>query len=156
MKAVVYTGPGKFSVEEVAIDSPKAGELKIRMAATGVCQSDLSVVKGVLPLPPPMVLGHEGAGVVEEVGEGVTSHAVGDHVVLSFVPACGRCPDCVRQRPTFCTAGEPNGLMIDGTSRVRMGDQAIGVMQFLGCMAEHAVVPATSAVKISPVLAPSW
>jgi S-(hydroxymethyl)glutathione dehydrogenase/alcohol dehydrogenase len=152
MKAVVYTGPKTFSVEEVSLDPPKAGELKIAMAATGVCHSDLSVVGGVIPLPPPMVLGHEGAGVVEEIGEGVRGYEVGDHVVLSFVPACGRCPDCLHQRPTFCTAGEPNGLMLDGTSRVRLGDQAIGVMQFLGCMAEHAVVPATSAVKIDPAI----
>lgn len=148
MKAVVCTGPEKFSVEEVNLDPPKAGELRVRMAATGVCHSDLSVINGVLPLPPPIVLGHEGAGVVEEIGEGVSGFQKGDHVVLSFLPNCGVCNDCIHNRPIFCTAGVPNGQMLDGTYRVHMGDAEIGTMQFLGCMAEQCIVPAISAVKI--------
>ncbi len=150
MKALVFTEKGKYSVEEVQIDPPKAGEIKIKMAATGVCRSDLSVINQVLPLPPPCILGHEGAGVVEELGEGVIHLEVGDHVVLSFVPICGVCNECKHGRPAFCSAGIPNGKMLDGTSRVRTGDTELGVMQFLGCMAEHAVVPATAAVKIDP------
>ena len=148
MKALVYTEATKYSVEEVQLDPPKAGELKIKMAATGVCRSDLSVIHGVLPLPPPMILGHEGAGTVEEIGEGVSGFRVGDPVVLSFVPVCGKCYECIHQRPALCSAGAPNGLMLDGTSRARMGDTQLGVMQFLGCMAEYAVVPHTAAVKI--------
>ncbi len=73
MKALVFHEVGKYSVEEVTIDPPKAGEVKIRMGATGVCHSDLSVINGILPLPSPMILGHEGAGVVEELGAGVTN-----------------------------------------------------------------------------------
>jgi S-(hydroxymethyl)glutathione dehydrogenase/alcohol dehydrogenase len=149
MKAMVSLDQDKVSVEEVSIDPPKAGELKIKVGACGVCHSDLSVIKGILPLPKPIVLGHEGAGVVEEIGEGVTGFEVGDHVVLSFTPACGTCPSCHRQQPQFCSAGEPNGLMLDGTSRVSMGDTQLGTMQFLGCMAEYCVVPAISAVKIA-------
>jgi S-(hydroxymethyl)glutathione dehydrogenase/alcohol dehydrogenase len=148
MKAAVCTEPGKFSVEDIRLDAPKAGEIRVKLGATGVCHSDLSVINGVLPLPPPIVLGHEGAGVVQQLGAGVTGLAVGDHVVLSFIPACGKCPDCVRQRPVYCTAGTPNGKMLDGTSRTHLGKQELGVMQFLGCMAEEAVVPATAAVQI--------
>ena len=107
MKAVVSLDNNKYSVEEVTIDPPKAGELKIKIAACGVCHSDLSVINGKLPLPKPIVLGHEGAGVVEEIGEGVTGFEKGDHVVLSFNPACGSCSSCNRLEPQFCTAGEP-------------------------------------------------
>jgi S-(hydroxymethyl)glutathione dehydrogenase/alcohol dehydrogenase len=148
MKAVVCTAPEKFSVEEVSLDAPRAGELRIEMAATGVCHSDLSVINGVLPLPPPIVLGHEGAGVVAELGPGTTGFEVGDHVVLSFVPSCGTCRECVTGHPVFCTSGEPNGRMLDGTYRVHQGDVDLGTMQFLGCMAEQCVVPTTSAVVI--------
>jgi S-(hydroxymethyl)glutathione dehydrogenase/alcohol dehydrogenase len=149
MKALVTSENDKYSVEEVAIDPPKAGELAIKMSATGVCRSDLSLINGTLPLPKPMVLGHEGAGIVDGLGEGVTGFAVGDHVVLSFVPACGTCFFCEKQEPQFCNAGAPDGKMLDGTSRVHRQDGSdLGVMQFLGCMAEHAVVPAISARKI--------
>ncbi|MFQ5416133.1 MAG: zinc-binding dehydrogenase, partial [Myxococcota bacterium] len=121
----------------------------IKMAATGVCRSDLSVINGGLPLPKPVVLGHEGAGIVDEVGEGVTDFSVGDHVVLSFNPACGHCVFCDKQLPQFCNVGAPNGLMLDGTARVHRDDGSdLGVMQFLGCMAEYAVVPAISSQKI--------
>jgi S-(hydroxymethyl)glutathione dehydrogenase/alcohol dehydrogenase len=148
MKAVVSLEQDKYSVEEVSLDGPKAGELLIDMAATGVCHSDVSVVNGTLPLPKPIVLGHEGAGVVAGIGKGVTGFEKGDHVVLSFNPACGSCSPCRRREPQFCSAGEPNGKMLDGTSRVKLRDQELGVMQFLGCMAEQAVVPAISAIKI--------
>jgi S-(hydroxymethyl)glutathione dehydrogenase/alcohol dehydrogenase len=148
MKAMVSLDNDKVTVEEVTLDPPKAGELKIKIAACGVCHSDLSVITGKLPLPKPIVLGHEGAGYVDEIGEGVTGFEIGDHVILSFTPACGECAPCHRQEPQFCSAGEPNGLMLDGTSRVKLGDQQLGVMQFLGCMAEYCVVPAISAVRI--------
>jgi len=152
MKAMVCTEPGKYSVEDVTLDPPKAGEIRVKMGATGVCHSDLSVITGVLPLPPPVVLGHEGAGVVDELGEGVTGLEVGDHVVLSFVPCCGTCNNCRHQRPVFCTAGVPDGKMLDGTYRVHLDGKDIGTMQFLGCMAEACIVPATAAVKIDKSL----
>ncbi len=148
MKAVVSLETDKYSVEDVTLDAPRAGELRIQMAATGVCHSDVSVVNGTLPLPKPIVLGHEGAGIVAEIGEGVSGFELGDHVVLSFNPACGDCASCRRQEPQFCSVGRPDGKMLDGTSRVKLRGKDLGVMQFLGCMAEEAVVPAISAVKI--------
>ncbi|HWP67180.1 MAG TPA: Zn-dependent alcohol dehydrogenase [Candidatus Limnocylindria bacterium] len=149
MKGVVTRESNQYAVEELTIDPPKAGELGIRMAATGVCHSDLSVVNDTLPLPRPCVLGHEGAGVVETVGPGVTGFAPGDHVVLSFTPRCGSCWFCLRQMPQFCANSLCFGPMMDGTARVHdKHGKDVGVMQFLGCMAERAVVPAVSAVKI--------
>ena len=152
MKALVSLDINKYTVEEVTLNPPKAGELKIKIAACGVCHSDLSVINGKLPLPRPIVLGHEGAGYVEEIGEGVVGFEVGDHVVLAFNPSCGTCPSCHRLEPQFCSAGAPDGKMLDGTSRVSLGDTELNVMQFLGCMAEYAVVPAISAVVIDKSL----
>ncbi len=148
MKALVSLDQNKYTVEEITLDPPKAGELKIKLAACGVCHSDLSVINGLLPLPKPIVLGHEGAGYVEEIGEGVVGFEKGDHVVLAFNPTCNECPSCRRKEPQFCSIGEPNGKMLDGTSRAHRGDTELNVMQFLGCMAEYAVVPAISAIKI--------
>ncbi len=148
MKALVSLELDKYSVENVTLAGPRAGELRIRMAATGVCHSDVSVINGTLPLPKPLVLGHEGAGVVAELGEGVGGFEIGDHVVLAFNPTCGKCPSCRRQEPQFCSIGAPDGKMLDGTSRVKLGNDELGVMQFLGCMAEEAIVPAISAVQI--------
>ena len=148
MKALVSLELDKYSVENVTLDGPRAGELRIQMRATGVCHSDVSVINGTLPLPKPLVLGHEGAGVVAEIGEGVTGFELGDHVVLSFNPTCGSCLSCRRQEPQFCSIGAPDGKMLDGTSRVKLGKDELGVMQFLGCMAEEAIVPAISAVSI--------
>ena len=135
MKAFITREVNQYAVEEVSLAGPKAGELRIVMGATGVCHSDLSVINGTLPLPTPMVLGHEGAGVVAEIGEGVTGFSVGDHVVLSFVPACGACYFCNHKSPQFCEVGIPHGRMLDGTARVTKGDEELLVMQFLGCMA---------------------
>ena len=152
MKAMISRGQDQYAIEEVTIDPPKAGELKIRMAATGVCHSDLSVINGTLPLPKPIVLGHEGAGIVEEIGEGVSGFEIGDHVLLSFTPACGACHFCHNHQPQFCSANIPTGLMLDGTARVKQQGEDLSVMQFLGCMAEYAVVPAISTVKIDKSL----
>ena len=89
-------------VETISVDSPKRGEVMVKLAACGVCHSDLSATNGTIPLPPPLVLGHEGAGVVVEVGEGVTAFAVGDHVVTSFIYMCGKCSFCAAGRPVLC------------------------------------------------------
>ena len=147
-KAVVAHELNKLAVEEVEIDAPKAGEVLVKIGATGVCHSDLSVLNGTIPMAMPMVFGHEGAGVVEKLGEGVSNVSVGDHVVLSFVPSCGECFFCERGEHHFCSAGAPNGLMFDGTSRVHLGDKDLFTMQFLGCMSQYAVVPAISVVQI--------
>ena len=107
MKGLVTRELNQYAVEDLKLDPPKAGEMRVKMGATGVCHSDLSVINGTLPLPRPMLLGHEGAGVVAEVGAGVSGFNVGDHVVLSFAPACGVCSYCKAKLPQFCTVGAP-------------------------------------------------
>lgn len=141
--------------DDVDLDPPKAGEVLVHMRATGVCHSDLSIVNGTIPSPFPTVLGHEGAGVIEAVGEGVTHVAPGDHVVHSFVPQCGECHHCVNDEPYLCTVAKPEGWLLDGTSRVKLGGEPIAVMTFLGNMAEYAVVPAICAAKIERVASTS-
>ncbi len=105
MKAVVAHEPSKFAVENISLDPPKAGEVLVKMRATGVCHTDLSTINGTLPLPLPTVIGHEGAGVVDQVGEGVSNVKPGDHVVLSFVPTCGTCFHCLRGETHLCVRG---------------------------------------------------
>ena len=148
MKAVVCHELNKIAVEDVTLDPPKAGEVRVKMAATGVCHSDLSVVNGVIPMPPPGVLGHEGAGLVEEVGEGVTNVKPGDHVIMSFVPNCGACFHCLRDEAHLCIALPPGGLQADGTSRLHLGDRDLFAMTALGNMAEQVVCPSISVVPI--------
>jgi S-(hydroxymethyl)glutathione dehydrogenase / alcohol dehydrogenase len=140
-------------VEEVTLDAPKTGEVLIRIAASGVCHSDLSVIDGTLPLPTPIVLGHEGAGVVEAVGPEVTSVKAGDHVVLSWRPHCGRCPYCLRGQPYLCDLASRmslSGTMLDGTRRLRRGADELFHMTQTSSMAEYAVVPETGAIPIDP------
>jgi len=103
--AVLREVGGKMPVEDIELRAPSAGEVRVRVAATGVCHSDLSVQQGVMPLPLPCVLGHEGAGVVEEVGDGVTSVRPGDHVILSPMAPCRTCFFCLRGRPELCEQG---------------------------------------------------
>jgi S-(hydroxymethyl)glutathione dehydrogenase/alcohol dehydrogenase len=147
-KAVVVHELGRLVVEEVELDEPRNDELLVRLGATGVCHSDLSVLNGTISQPLPMVLGHEGAGVVEKVGEGVRHPAVGDHVVLSMVPSCGDCYFCLRGEQQFCRAAKGDGKMLDGTSRLHMNGSDLGAFQNLGCMAEFAVVPTASVLEI--------
>ncbi|MBI4588839.1 MAG: Zn-dependent alcohol dehydrogenase [Candidatus Rokubacteria bacterium] len=140
-------------IEEVTLDAPKAGEVLVRIAASGVCHSDLSVIDGTLPLPTPIVLGHEGAGVVETVGPGVTSVKAGDHVVLSWRPQCSRCAYCLRGQPYLCDVAIQTGLagaMLDGTRRLRRGADELFHMTQTACMAEYAVVPESGAIAIDP------
>jgi S-(hydroxymethyl)glutathione dehydrogenase/alcohol dehydrogenase len=148
MKAVVCSGMNQISVEDVVLDPPKAGEVQVRMGATGVCHSDLSATNGTIPLPLPLVLGHEGAGVIEEVGPGVSHVKSGDHVILTFVPNCGTCFHCIRGEAYLCTALPPGGRMLDGGSRLHWRGKDLAAFTALGCMAEHAVVPAISVVPI--------
>lgn len=148
MKAVVAHELNHLSVVDVELDSPKIGEVLVRMRATGVCHSDLSIVNGTIPSPFPTVLGHEGAGVVEAVGEGVAHVAPGDHVIHSFVPRCGECFHCINDEPYLCSVAKPEGFLLDGTSRVTLDGESIAVMTFLGNMAEYAVVPGICVAKI--------
>ena len=149
MKAVVVHELNRMSVEQVELAAPKAHEVRVKMAAAGVCHSDLSALNGTIPHPFPLVLGHEGAGVVEAVGEGVTHTKPGDHVVMSFVPNCGRCFHCIRHEAFLCRAMPRGGMMIDGTSRLKLGDKPLAAFCALGNMAEYVVCPAISVVPIA-------
>ena len=148
MKAVVAHAVNDFSVVNVTLDKPKVGEVLVKMKATGICHSDLSIINGTIRWKLPSVLGHEGAGIVEEVGEGVTNVKPGDHVVLSFVPNCGQCYFCDHHEPHLCATNKPHGGLIDGTSRVKLDGKEITVMSFLGNMAEYCVVPSVCVVSI--------
>ncbi|MFP6780827.1 MAG: Zn-dependent alcohol dehydrogenase, partial [Gammaproteobacteria bacterium] len=132
----------------VELDAPKAGEVLVKMKATGVCHSDLSIANGTIPAPLPSVLGHEGAGIVEQVGEGVTNVAPGDHVAISFIPACGSCFHCQRQESYLCSVAKQDGNLFDGTTRVHQNGKDIFVMSFVGLMAEYAVVPSACVISI--------
>lgn len=140
----------KWSVEEVELDPPKAGEVLVKLAASGLCHSDEHLRTGDIPIPFPVVGGHEGAGVVEEVGPGVTAVAPGDHVVLAFVPACGTCRYCTEGRSNLCDlgAGIILGPQRDGTYRFHADGEDVGQMCMLGTFSPHTVVPEASVVKI--------
>ena len=129
---------------------PGPGEVRVKVVASGVCHSDLSVQNGTIPLPTPIVLGHEGAGIVEEVGEGVSSLQVGDHVVLSFVPSCRSCYYCDRGQAFLCEKGAmaAAGGMLDGSTRLSLDGAPLHQMAMCGTFGTHAVVPEISAVKI--------
>ena len=136
--------------DDIEIAPPGAGECKVKIVASGVCHSDLSVQNGTIPLPPPIVLGHEGAGIVEEVGDGVSSLKPGDHVVLSFVPACGACYYCERGQGFLCekSAMAAAGGMLDGSTRLTLGGQPLRQMAMCGTFGNYAIVPEISLVKI--------
>ena len=136
--------------DDVEIAAPGPGEVRVKVVASGVCHSDLSVQNGTIPLPTPIVLGHEGSGIVEEIGEGVTKVAVGDHVVMSFVPACGECYTCLHGQPYICQKSQAQsaGGLLDGTTRLTSGGDPLHQMACLGTYGSHAIVPQISLVKI--------
>jgi NDMA-dependent alcohol dehydrogenase len=151
-KAAVCAGIDQpLEVVDVELEDPKAGEVRVRMGASGVCHSDLSVVNGTLLSPLPSVLGHEGAGVVEAVGDDVTSVQPGDHVVLSFVPQCGTCYFCTHGAPEVCETGfiaMAMGSQLDMTSRFTQSGTPVHQMSGLGTFSEELVCPEISTVKI--------
>lgn len=119
-QAAILWGIGEdWKVEEVELDDPKEGEVLVKLAASGLCHSDEHVRTGDLPFPCPVVGGHEGAGVVEQVGPGVSDVEVGDHVVMSFLPACGKCRYCSSGMSNLCDlgAGIALGPQLDGSYR---------------------------------------
>jgi S-(hydroxymethyl)glutathione dehydrogenase / alcohol dehydrogenase len=155
IRAAVLDRPGQpVRVTEVELAQPGAGEVEVAVAAAGVCHSDLHIVLGDWPHPVPLVLGHEGAGVVVAAGPAVTTVSPGDHVVLSWVPACGQCRPCRHGRPAQCQlAAEvvaPGGVLADGTSRLRVGGRTayhyLGVSSF----AERVVVAESAAIRVRP------
>lgn len=136
--------------DDIEIAPPGPGEVRVKVVASGVCHSDLSVQNGTIPIPTPVVLGHEGAGIVEEVGEGVNRIKVGDHVVLSFVPACGECYQCRHDQGYLCekSAAAATGGLLDGTTRLTSNGAALHQMACLGTYGEYAIVPEISMVAI--------
>ncbi len=161
MRAAVLREPGRpVATETVTLAPPRRGEVLVRVAAAGVCHSDLHLADGALGGGRwPMVLGHEGAGVVEAVGEDVIDVVVGDHVAFCFVPSCGSCRACRAGRRTLCETAARNGvagMLMDGSSRLRGADGGLlqhGLM--VACFAEYAVVPANGAVPL-PHSIPLW
>jgi S-(hydroxymethyl)glutathione dehydrogenase/alcohol dehydrogenase len=151
--AVCYQHNQPVRVDEVTLDPPGPDEVRVRLVASGVCHSDYSMVTGLLRGKLPCVLGHEGAGVVEEVGRGVSHLARGDKVVLSWVTPCGRCFYCRLRKPHLCEVGDrinKTNRMPDGTTRVHKGGEDLNVFSAIGTMAEFAVAPANAAVKLPP------
>lgn len=148
--AVVYQHHEPVLVEELTLDPPKSGEVLLRMVAAGVCHSDLSVVNGIIYYDPPVVLGHEGAGIVEEIGPDVTYVEPGDHVILSFMTSCGECALCKMGYVVLCTGIKARiGRLLDDTCRFHnaAGD-AIPQMARIGTMSQYSVVSEKSLVKI--------
>ncbi|MCU1600483.1 MAG: alcohol dehydrogenase [Frankiales bacterium] len=145
-----YTASKPVEVRELTLERPRAGELLVRVEASGLCHSDLSVVDGSRPRPLPMALGHEAAGIVEEIGDGVHDVAVGDRVVLVFVPSCGSCPECSSGSPALCRRGAASntaGELLRGGTRLSDGvHHHLGVSAF----SSHVVVDRGSAVVVPP------
>lgn len=151
MKSAVLTGPGPLTIEEVTLDGPEAGEVLVKIAACGVCHSDLHTINGARAtgsVPAPVILGHEAAGIVEAVGAGVQSVKPGDHVVMAFHPTCGKCYYCRRAMPQICETpdyparavdGERPRLRVGGTTPARQGIGVAGFSEFT-CMPEGGVV----------------
>jgi S-(hydroxymethyl)glutathione dehydrogenase / alcohol dehydrogenase len=149
MKAAVLREIGRVEVEEIDDPAPRAGEVKLRMVATGVCGTDLSVARGHLPFPRPIVLGHEGAGIVVETGEGVRELAVGDPVVCTIVPSCGSCPSCLAGDTALCVeTAIGTGRMLDGTTRLAKLGEPIHTLAYQSTFAEYAIVPERVAVRV--------
>lgn len=153
MKAVVFTSPSEpVEFTDIELDAPKEGEVRVKIAAAGVCHSDLHVKRGEWEVPAPLVMGHEGSGIVTELGEGVTTLAVGDHVVLSWVPPCGECRYCRAGHEARCQkvamVVSPNGVLYDGTSRISRGGKRIHHYLGVSSYSEEVIVPASGAIKV--------
>ncbi|MEO2006661.1 MAG: Zn-dependent alcohol dehydrogenase [Candidatus Poribacteria bacterium] len=150
--ATVVERDGPVIVDDLDLEGPADGQVLVRVVASGVCHSDLSAITGQIPMTPPMVLGHEAAGIVEDVGPGVTSVEEGDAVMLAFITACGRC--------RFCTVGKPNlcqvhwrtarGCLVDGTFPLTKNGVRYNLMSRIGTMADRIVVMENSVIRIPP------
>lgn len=150
-RAAVLRGANKpFEIIELDLDPPGPGEVLIKYAAAGLCHSDLHLLTGDLPARFPIVGGHEGSGVIEQVGPGVTKVKPGDHVVCSFIPNCGHCRYCSTGRQNLCDMGATilEGSMTDGTFRFHADGEDLGGMCMLGTFSERATISEHSVVKI--------
>ncbi len=150
-----YAKSKPLTVEEIDLDPPGPGEVLVKIAAAGLCHSDLSVIEGNRPRPMPMALGHEAAGIVEELGAGVDDLKPGDHVVMVFVPSCGHCLPCSEGRPALCEPGaaaNTAGTLLSGGKRLHRDGHAINHHLGVSAFAEYATVSRRSLVKIDPEL----
>jgi S-(hydroxymethyl)glutathione dehydrogenase/alcohol dehydrogenase len=151
-RAALFRGSGEpMDVAALDIDAPRGDGVLVTMAAAGICGSDLHVVRGEWQRPTPMVLGHEGAGVVEAVGEDVTTLSVGDRVILSWAPSCQECTSCRRGRPAACSklrAAIGAGTLVDGTTGLSRDGETVYRMTTVGAFADHVLVPERAAIKI--------
>lgn len=154
VKAAILEAPATALVlEDIDCQEPHAHEVLVRMSASGVCHSDLHVIHGTQHAPLPVVLGHEGAGIIEAIGPNVTRVKVGDHVVLSWVPYCGQCVYCLSGHPNLCKvayAALAQGTLLDGTSRLSLRGKPVYHYSFISSFADYAVVPEMGCVVIDP------
>jgi len=152
--ALIWELNQPWSIEEIEIGDPRRGEVKVQLEASGMCHSDLHLVTGGVPMAGfPVLGGHEGAGIITEIGDGVEDLAVGDHVVLSFIPACGRCSSCQQGLRNLCDVGAGALLgtaVSDGTFRIQARGHNVYPMALLGAFSPYVVVHHTSVVKIDP------
>jgi aryl-alcohol dehydrogenase len=150
--AVVHEPNGKFTIETVNLDEPKADEVLVRLVATGICHTDIAAVEQILPLPMPIVLGHEGAGVVEKVGSNVKGLSVGDHVVLAF-GSCGHCANCENHHPAYCESMPLlnfSGRRMDGSATLtdKSGTPLTGSFFSQSSFATYSIANARNAIKV--------
>lgn len=149
--AILFEVGKRMEIREVDVEAPRAGEVLIKMAVGGVCHSDLHVMTGHLTAPVPVILGHEGSGVVAEVGPGVTSLKPGDHVIPLWRLSCGGCEYCSGGRPALCAAGSQirmTGRLLDGTTRFKLNGQEIKHFAGVSSFSEYSVIPAAAVLKI--------
>lgn len=152
-RAALFHAPGRpLTIEEIEVEGPGPNDVLVKMAAVGLCGSDLHVIRGEWPRPTPMVLGHEGAGIIEAVGPGVVDLAVGERVVLSWAPSCGHCGPCRRGRPAACLRLREafgKGTLLDGTTGLSRNGSPVYRMTAVGALAEHVVIPAETALRLT-------
>ncbi len=149
--AVLHEVGAPLAIERVTMTGLRRGDVLVRLRASGLCHTDLEVIQGSLAYPMPIVLGHEGAGVVEAVGEGVTHVTPGDHVVCSWNPHCGHCFYCERDLPILCEPfirNQPQGRLLDGESRYRLDGKPLHHFSVVSSHAEYCVVPESGAIRV--------
>jgi Zn-dependent alcohol dehydrogenase len=153
--AVLYEAGSELEVKEIGVDDPREGEVQVRVSAAGLCHSDLSMIEGKIPQQLPVVPGHEAAGIVEQVGPGVTALSPGDSVLLVYRASCGKCRYCAKGRRGLCDYGKrirATGKLLDGTSRFHDGDVDLHHFSGVSAFSELVVVPESGAVKVDPDL----
>ncbi len=153
IKAALVREKGKVAIEELELGAPRRGEVLVKLTASGICHTDFTTMNLEVPTALPIVLGHEGVGVVEQVGEGVCTLAPGDHVILSF-PSCGHCESCLQGHPYACddsTALFFSGFYADGDRRISDGKgEKVGALFGQGSFADHCIIAERNAVKVDP------